>query len=401
MKLSGAIRRKGSYDSVDRLLGFKLEKGRTKSIHREKKALFWLIEDPDEFEAFQDTLDPAVTSWSVYHPLFARDRLIGLFAVDGMDEHVGASLKQETKERARLEAVLRSVDITIDSIFKSYYSYLEEPPKNVKIEDTFLERWNDDCLVFSPAFLPEIKRYLSPSLQSKSSKLTKYHYKPIKCELISYWDANGIKQINDRLSSHETGNEVIRVVGRWVHDSFSEIVTEMNKASFRKGDSALCHFWVVRWGGDEFIVIVASQGELGAEQREKVNEFLRDRLDQRIRNELPDFCSHLCSWKKALCHQIHEQEMRRVLEAIGVSGGWAWCEPAGQRRESFEQLYKDALIKAEEAMYIAKAVVKGPLGGRGKCAVALEFNKEMDLYRNFLKDIGGSERIPEDLRLDM
>lgn len=370
------------YINIKKLDGFKLKDNKgLMCINRIPRGDFWLIHEPDKFELFYETLYK--TAWTVYYPLFLSDRLIGLFIVDGIDREIGKSLnKKNNKFRLQLEAIHNLVNITIHGVFKSYYSCLEDPPSGVQLGGFFFKR-NDEGLVFSPVFLTELRNlFLKMMFEIKNRKRRQF-YNPLICQFVSYWDVNGIKEINDRLSSHATGNEVIRTMSRWIYDSFREIITKSNLNPKPK-------FWVIRWGGDEFIVVLASEKKLLQNERDCINSLLRDKLDNFIHDNIEPLIEELCQWKDALCIKGSNNEMKEILKRIGISGGWSWCTDGKK--------FDEARNQAERAMYVSKSLFKGPLSGRYGC-IALEFNQDIANYGNFLTRIIDSDKIPKRLKL--
>lgn len=246
------------------------------------------------------------------------------------------------------------------SLFKAYYSQLDEPPGGVVVEQEYSER-NDECLVFTPAFLTTLREDF---LARKSPFYEKHNL-----ALVCYIDANGIKEINDRLKSHATGNEVIRAIGRWIHDNFKDL---FEKNSLLENS----RFWVVRWGGDEFIIMVATKNAFNNQQRQDFETQLRTSLHQLIDQKVPVLIKGLQAWRGVLCPNKSDREMEDVLKRVGAAGGWSWTDRTLN--------YEGARNQAERAMYVAKSIMKYQLAPEG--AVLLG-TKDIDKYTSFLEDL--------------
>lgn len=351
-------------------------KRKTEKVERVKKAGFWLINNPSRFKGFTDPLVNKNTTYSIYYPLLISNRLVGLFAVDSIAQNLDNILTNpKNPSREKFEAVLRLMNITIECIFKSYYSQLDNPPTN-DLDNYFWKR-NDECLVFGPTFLNELKILLCKGFGSYDRY--QLYDKSIKCYFVSYWDANGIKQINDHLSSHATGTEIIRTVGEWIYECFNDIKKKIG-----------LKFWIVRWGGDEFIVIAAGNKQLSLKERQFINGTLSTMLRSHIKKSLSPLIIQIKKWKRCLNIKGSKKTIEDVLRRVGLSGGWSWCN------KGKNIVLDDAKDNAEKTMYVAKAITKGPFGGKIGC-VALEFNSTVNEYHKFLDDNNRSSRKIEKL----
>lgn len=330
------------------------------------RSRLWLIEDPASFDGFTETLEGAKTQWSLYYPIFVSDRLAGLFVIDGENPQVARNLKSSKKERQVYLTDLSLLELSIECIFKAYYTQLELPPSNVDLTATYWDR-SEEAFVFTPAFLDELLRtYLF------NDKQCEYYKTPPKVYLVSYWDVNGIKAINDTLSSHPTGNEIIRSVSRWLHDGFLDLLKKAKILDKSK-------FWVTRWGGDEFIVILAIHKNLKRDEKIKVQSLLHKLpechvgsfIKRRLRLAIAELTSR--SWLKGLSIKKSDAEVTKVLKRVGISGGFSCC------KDNTKTAYDNARDEAENAMYIAKQLMKNR-DMKGSCGICYNFSDETAVY---------------------
>ncbi|MEE8186742.1 MAG: hypothetical protein V3T99_03655 [Nitrososphaerales archaeon] len=335
---------------IERLNGFELTTGKHKTISRVNG--FWLIENPVEFKNFTNTLKGHKTEWTFYYPLRISNRLVGLFAVDSIAplkelkddlemRVTSGKMKpiagQKSDALGKLEAVAKMVEMTVESIFQSYYTQLETPPENMTLSKQYWKR-SEEGFVLSPAYLNEVNK--TPIIETLDG--LKYEMR-----IVYFFDANGIKKINDGIK-HTAGTEVIRSVGRWIYESFRQVIAELTLEQS-------CRFWVIRWGGDEFIVTFATEDgdrvDL-TEFEDTLNSTLRKTVLKGIRALITELS--LKKWLREFQQQkdtrnpVDAKTVKDKLNKVGIAGGYAY----------FDKEYRDTRDKAEDAMYTAKELMK-------------------------------------------
>ncbi len=139
-------------------------------------------------------------------------------------------------------------------------------------------------------------------------------------------------------------------------------------------------FWIIRWGGDEFVVVMASTQDFKSQERKEINSWLGDEIHNIFYKNKNDFIEAIKNWGQELCKDKTEEDINNVLNNIGIAGGWSWCN------NEDNDPFKSARDNAEKAMYVAKVVSKGPLLGQRDC-VALEYTDEIEKYRGFPQKI--------------
>jgi len=339
---------------------------RTSKISSLNNSRMWLIENPSMYVGFTEPLQNTTTEWSLYYPIFVSNRLAGLFAIDGESSHISRKLKEEKNERQKLLASLSLLELSIGCIFKAYYTQLEHPPCSATLTSSYWNR-SEETYIFTPAFLAELL-----STYMYNGRNSRYNATLPTAELISYWDANGVKSINDTLGSHPTGNEIVRSVGRWLHDGFREILREANILE-------KSYFWVIRWGGDEFIVILVANPTLTSKEKNKIKDMLGKlpncQVGNIINKQLQSVVGEITekSWRNGLRIKKTSAEIEKVLKLVGISGGYSWC------KDNTRDAYENALAEAEKAMYIAKFLMKNK-DMKGSHGICYRFSEETEEY---------------------
>jgi GGDEF domain-containing protein len=173
-------------------------------------------------------------------------------------------------DRERLAAALDLFELSVEALYKKYYSQPEYGvPKVCEKQwqacadlQQLWPLWDSSGVVYSPAFRAELlETVLERSDTVKASQAKGGTVAPFVREfqpgyLLGYFDANGLKELNDSLS-HLVGNEAIRAVGRWLHDAFWTQPVGQDGQSLADGGKLHVRAWVIRVAGDEFEVIIA------------------------------------------------------------------------------------------------------------------------------------------------
>lgn len=334
---------------------------------------FWPIDAPGErcnnfFHAFRKHR----TDWCLYRPIQVAGQIAGLVSIDGMGpEGVPTRVK-----RAPLAAAVNLLELSFEALFKKYYRQMDYDPGKVKAKQVLDAKWQKwDCsgVVYSSEFERDI---VSALVRSRDEKIRRQDKKgngrevasaldlqmPLKRldgpVLIAYFDGNGIKQINDD-SSHLVGNEVIRAMGRWLHDSLWVCAISGDKqplaAKSRKQRDSSYIAWVIRIGGDEFRIVLACPKKYNVSLLlEAFDLNVASYLSNESINPVGVLAKGLSALKDAVYSDAKDDTWLARVRKVGFAGACTCV--TGLSEENF----KDACDKIEPAMYIAKSIIKNP-----------------------------------------
>jgi diguanylate cyclase (GGDEF)-like protein len=269
----------------------------------------------DAFEpSFSESIAKTVSTW--VHPfVLDGERIFGAFGID-------LQTAPNDEQTSALLLLLDTFGLILSGLYHSYYSDLDPPPPAVAQTMGPHWPWESAARVLGRSYLEEI--------QGRTITEGRCPVGDSKQCLILYGDGNGIKQLNDTYG-HETGNEVIRVLGAVLWRSSRETCSE----------SALCKgAVVVRWGGDEFVVVVALTAVEHIKAVAKILEVhIEKNLDQAVKELEGALTTGL--GRNVTLHGF-----------VGISIGWSCWN--GEQCQKFDE----ARGAAEDAMYVSKITGK-------------------------------------------
>lgn len=310
----------------------------------------WHIKDPAQrFHNFVRTVPN--TTWCLYKPIIINRCLAGLVAIDGKGSTPENKYPIESvKQRIPLKACLDLFVTTLQSLYLAYYSQLEyDSPKTDMDIDYF---WNSDGLVYSSVFLKKLSEILD---KGKDGSFDPRY-------IVIYLDGNGIKVLNDKIS-HRVGNEVIRAMGRWLHESFWEPQDLWTKNSPPpKRSKPYC--WVVRVAGDEFVVIIGKRKECDNFNMSEWKNKLRNGLDTYLNGKENPRQKLLEALKKIIgdIAPARTTDDLDIISGVSLCGGWFDNTISPKK---YENIWKFA----EDAMYEAKHFFKSPIMDKHRAKV--------------------------------
>lgn len=260
----------------------------------------------------------------------------------------------------RLEHLLSTVDQILGASYLAFASQLDFYSE-ISIPRDW--KWAASGRVRSPAYLQALENAIEKApprergrrrFRSRKRSSVPYfrYWKPLwslQRALIFYCDGNNIKRLNDSYS-HKVGNEVIKLYGGVLLEAARVTALKYNGSIF--SSEQVFGYEVVRWGGDEYVVIFAIKGTFKNKSRHR--RFAEDFADE-VRNALGQGLGELTSrLKNADDEKVSKAGETDLAKECGLAIGWA----AWDRNEPdtpFRSLWQ---IKCEEAMYASKESMK-------------------------------------------
>lgn len=280
------------------------------------------------------------------------------FAIDLVEE-------LDSERVDEIELLFRNLSFMLYSSYLAYCTHLDfynDMYWNKK------EKWVATGQIMSPAYLENLERaILEERLNGEDWDYLARHGSIARADrlLLLYCDGNGIKKLNDK-HSHKVGNELIKLYGACLFLAIEEISgprVELSSTESHVGSrQGVRGGVVIRWGGDEFVVIIdiSSSDEDGGKKGSKVPsglEFERAviaKYVESVRNVLSDGLSAL---ENALQKSGDETVKRAgkvgndLVGMCGIAIGWSAWSRGDSAGDSFRQSWSSV---AESAMYVCK-----------------------------------------------
>jgi hypothetical protein len=288
-------------------------------------------------------------------PLIVRDVLLGLFCVD-----IAAAPASEAGEKAAETAPLASleqftkglvslgvgIEATLGACAKAYYTHLDRSTVRESVEVA------RETPILSAAFL---ETFISEVEHRRAVALTTCAFAYL------FFDNNELKLVNT-VGNYECGTEIIRATGQWITRGirrWAEQYNDTGEGTLRDRLDSAPQFWVVRWGGDEFIAVVA--GGAGAEHDwEKLMFSIRDEIETG-REILVHKITSLRSVKAK--GAADREELKKIVAGTSVAVGAVLVDRvAGRKGKRFDGslavFLRQARVVAEDRMKLVKNMVK-------------------------------------------
>lgn len=288
--------------------------------------------------------------YMMVYPIISDDgkSLLGMFGFDIKRAPPGLSAGDEDSKVLRdLNAELSSLKHILEQFLWSYYTYLDTP------KEEYGWPWSHEGRVFSPTYYFKLvqalreERVEGSESESQAVKLKRLNWLKSERFILIYADADGIKGLNDQFG-HAVGNVIIRGVGaamwralpwRAVGEDQGEGAPEGQPLERKDGV-------VIRWGGDEFIIVIPlSDGFRKCRRSRVVLSFLR-RLEWCSKEFLKEVGEHIVEHKLG-------RDVSGLDKKVGLSVGWEVV-----KRPNGDLDGDRWLRKVENAMYECKKSAK-------------------------------------------
>jgi len=316
----------------------------------------WVLEEPTKYKNFAEVFANSKTQWCLYRPIRVAGRIAGLVSIDGIRRC------PDQDSRRSIAVYLNLLELIFESLYKTYYRQMdydfgELSQRTIKDVSEYWSQWDSSGLVYSSEFEKDLISLLGNPDRSifLGDKDIAEPFRRFKGFLIAYIDGNGIKSINDK-SSHLVGNEVIRAMGRWLHDLFwlcsrgGITAPALLPPGERKETT-----WVIRIGGDEFRIILACCNKINANGFSRaINKNLKNYLYHRNKA-----INNLTSGLNCIREQLHvelDPNDNSWLERVGMVG-FAGAYLYTNSIDAFS--FGNHCFELEDSMYTVKNFIKG------------------------------------------
>jgi GGDEF domain-containing protein len=305
-------------------------------------------------ETFEEKEAAAGTVATFIRPVIVRGVLLGLFCVDVAHGRDGGDNDAQTDSSGWLNQFTEGlnslgigIEATLGACSKAYYTHLD--PSTLPANTA---RGEPDSPILSAAFL-----------ETLMSEVEHRNVAALNGCAMGYlfFDNNDLKKVNT-IGNYECGTEIIRATGEWITEGIREwtgTFTDTEQGSLRERLDNAPQFWLVRWGGDEFIAVIAGSTGAKAHWAELLSTI--ENVIHRGRDVLALAIAELPSLSGKTEREI--EELQGMLRQTSVSVGAVFVPKVSARQGirfdgTLPVFLRQARVVAEDRMKLVKNMSK-------------------------------------------